>query len=107
MLDVLIRHFDCDLAFAAGGGPFGHDEVGVCFPTIGGSNAVADGVWLGGESLRKMNGLQPSHEIRKLSITLPVHVVDALRLKLKGDETITDCIKRLVTREALGVATNG
>ena len=54
-----------------------------------------------------MNGLQPSHEIRKLSITLPVHVVDALRLKLKGDETITDCIKQLVTREALGVATNG
>ena len=59
---------------------------------------------VGGESLRKMNGLQPSHEIRKLSITLPVHVVDALRLKLKGDETITDCIKRLVTREALGGA---
>ena len=54
-----------------------------------------------------MNGLQPSHEIRKLTITLPAHVVDALRLQLKGDETITYCIKRLVTREALGVATNG
>jgi len=51
-----------------------------------------------------MNGLQPSHEIRKLTIVLPVQVVDALRSQLKGDETITDCIKRLVIREALGVA---
>jgi mannitol-1-phosphate/altronate dehydrogenase len=51
-----------------------------------------------------MNGMQPSHEIRKLTIVLPVHVVDALRSQLKGDETVTDCIKRLVVREALGVA---
>ena len=50
-----------------------------------------------------MNGLQPSHQIRKLTITLPAHVVDALRSQLRGDETITDCIKRLVVREALGV----
>ena len=50
-----------------------------------------------------MNGLQPSHEIRKLTIVLPAHVVDALRSQLRGDETITDCIKRLVIREALGV----
>jgi hypothetical protein len=49
-----------------------------------------------------MNGLQPSHDIRKLTITLPAHVVDALRSQLRGDETITDCIKRLVIREALG-----
>jgi hypothetical protein len=49
-----------------------------------------------------MNGLQPSHEIRKLQIVLPVQVVNALRSKLKGDETITDCIKRLVIREAMG-----
>lgn len=51
-----------------------------------------------------MNGLQPSHQIRKLTITLPAPVVDALRSKLRGDETVTDCIKRLVMREALGVA---
>jgi hypothetical protein len=50
-----------------------------------------------------MNGLQPSHEIRKLTIVLPASVVDALRSQLRGDETITDCIKRLVVREALGV----
>ena len=50
-----------------------------------------------------MNGLQPSHEIRKLTIVPPASVVDALRSQLKGDETITDCIKRLVVREALGV----
>lgn len=49
-----------------------------------------------------MNGLQPSHEIRKLTIVLPAHVVDALRLQLRGDETITDCINRLVVREAMG-----
>ena len=49
-----------------------------------------------------MNGLQPSHGIRKLTIVLPAHVVDALRSQLRGDETITDCIKRLVVREALG-----
>ncbi len=49
-----------------------------------------------------MNGLQPSHDIRKLQIVLPAPVVDALRSKLKGGETITDCIKRLVVREALG-----
>ena len=49
-----------------------------------------------------MNGLQPSHDIRKLQIVLPAHVVDALRSKLKGDETITDFVKRLVVREALG-----
>jgi len=49
-----------------------------------------------------MNGLQPSHEIRKLTIVLPAPVVDALRSKLRGDETITDCIKRLVIREAMG-----
>jgi hypothetical protein len=49
-----------------------------------------------------MNRPQPSHEIRKLQIVLPAHVVDALRSKLKGDETVTDCIKRLVMREALG-----
>jgi hypothetical protein len=49
-----------------------------------------------------MNGLQPSHEIRKLTIVLPAQVVDALRSQLRGDETITDCIKRLVVREALG-----
>lgn len=49
-----------------------------------------------------MNGLQPSHEIRKLTIVLPAHVVDALRSQLKGDETVTDCIKRLVRQEALG-----
>jgi len=51
-----------------------------------------------------MNGLQPSHEIRKLTIVLPVHVVDALRSQLRGDESITDAIKRLVVREAMGVA---
>ena len=51
-----------------------------------------------------MNGLQPSHQIRKLTIVLPVHVVDALRSQLRGDESITDAIKRLVVREALGVA---
>jgi mannitol-1-phosphate/altronate dehydrogenase len=51
-----------------------------------------------------MNGLQPSHEIRKLTIVLPAHVVDALRSQLRGNETVTDCIKRLVVREALGVA---
>ena len=49
-----------------------------------------------------MNGLQPSHEIRKLQIVLPVQVVNALRSQLRGDETITDCIKRLVIREAMG-----
>ena len=49
-----------------------------------------------------MNGLQPSHEIRQLTTVLPVHVVDALRSQLRGDETITDCIKRLVVREAMG-----
>jgi hypothetical protein len=49
-----------------------------------------------------MNGLQPSHDIRKLTIVLPAHVVDALRSHLSGDETITDCIKRLVVREAMG-----
>ena len=49
-----------------------------------------------------MNRPQPSHEIRKLQIVLPAHVVDALRSKLKGDETVTDAIKRLVAREALG-----
>jgi hypothetical protein len=48
-----------------------------------------------------MNGLQPSHEIRKLQIVLPAYVVDALRSKLKGDETVTDAIKRLVVREAM------
>ena len=41
-------------------------------------------------------------DIRKLQIVLPAHVVNALRSKLKGDETVTDCIKRLVVREALG-----
>lgn len=46
---------------------------------------------------------QPSHEIRKLTIVLPAHVVDALRSQLGEDETVTDAIKRLVTREALGV----
>ena len=50
-----------------------------------------------------MNRPQPSHNIRKLQIVLPAHVVDALRSKLKGDETVTDAIKRLVVREALGV----
>jgi hypothetical protein len=49
-----------------------------------------------------MNRPQPSPEIRKLQIVLPAHVVDALRSKLKGDETVTDAIKRLVVREALG-----
>jgi len=49
-----------------------------------------------------MNGLQPSHKIRKLTIVLDAHVVDALRSQLRGDETITDCIKRLVVREAMG-----
>ena len=53
-----------------------------------------------------MNGLQPSHEIRKLTIVLPASVVDALRSQLRGDETITDCIKRLVVREALGVTSD-
>jgi hypothetical protein len=51
-----------------------------------------------------MNGLQPSHEIRKLTIVLPAHVVDALRSQLRGDESITDCIKRPVIREAMGGA---
>ena len=51
-----------------------------------------------------MSPLHPSHETRKLTIVLPAHVVDALRSKLTGDETVTDAIKRLVTREALGVA---
>ena len=51
-----------------------------------------------------MNGLQPSHEIRKLTIVLPAPVVDALRSQLKGDESITDCIRKLVVREALKVA---
>jgi hypothetical protein len=49
-----------------------------------------------------MNGLQPSHEIRKLQIVLPAQVVDSLRSKLRGDESVTDCIKRLVIREAMG-----
>jgi len=57
-------------------------------------------------SVVSMNGLQPSHDIRKLTIVLPAHVVDALRSRLKGDETITDCIKRLVVREALGATGN-
>lgn len=55
------------------------------------------------DCIEVMNGLQPSHDIRKLTIVLPAHVVDALRSKLRGDETITDCIKRLVVREAMGV----
>ena len=50
-----------------------------------------------------MNGLQPSHEIRKLTIVLHASVVDPLRSQLSCDETLTDCIKRLVVREALGV----
>jgi hypothetical protein len=49
-----------------------------------------------------MNGLQPSHDIRKLTIVLPAPVVDALRSKLRGDETITDFVKKLVVREAMG-----
>jgi hypothetical protein len=49
-----------------------------------------------------MNGLQPSHEIRKLTIVLDAHVVDALRSQLRGDETITDFVKKLVVREAMG-----
>ena len=49
-----------------------------------------------------MNGLQPSHEIRKLTICLPAYIIDALRPRLLGDETITECIKRLVRQEALG-----
>jgi hypothetical protein len=48
--------------------------------------------------------LHPSQQIRKLTIVLPAHVVDALRSQPKGDETITDCIKRLVVREAMGGA---
>ena len=51
-----------------------------------------------------MNRPQPSPEIRKLQIVLPAHVGDALRSKLKGDETVTDFVQKLVVREALGVA---
>ena len=50
-----------------------------------------------------MNGMQPSHDIRKLTIVLPAPVVDALRSRIRGDETITDFVKRLVIREAMGV----
>jgi len=48
-----------------------------------------------------MNGLQPSHETRKFTIVLSARVVDALRSQLRGDETITDHIKRLIVREAM------
>jgi hypothetical protein len=40
--------------------------------------------------------------MRRLTIVLPAHVVDALRSQIRGDETITDCIERLVIREAMG-----
>lgn len=77
----------------------------MCFLTIGGTKAEPKGVGWGGSrigTITTMNGLQPSHEIRRLTIVLPAPVVDALRSKLRGDETITDCIKRLVIREAMG-----
>lgn len=44
----------------------------------------------------------PSHEIRKFTIVLPAHIVEALHPKLLGDESITECIKRLVREAALG-----
>ena len=43
-----------------------------------------------------------SHETRKLTIVLPAYIVDALRPRLLGGETTTECIKRLVRQEALG-----
>ena len=49
-----------------------------------------------------MNGLHPSHETRKITVVLPAYIIDALRPRLLGDETITECIKRLVRQEALG-----
>lgn len=44
----------------------------------------------------------PSHETRKITVVLPSYIIDALRPRLLGDETITECIKRLVRQEALG-----
>lgn len=46
--------------------------------------------------------LHPSHETRKITICLPAYIIDALRPRLLGDESITECIKRLVRQEALG-----
>lgn len=45
----------------------------------------------------------PSHETRKITVVLPSYIIDALRPRLLGDETITECIKRLVRQEALGI----
>ena len=45
----------------------------------------------------------PSHETRKLTILLPAYIIDALRPRLLGDESVTECIKRLVRQEALGI----
>ena len=44
----------------------------------------------------------PSHETRKITVVLPAYIIDALRPRLLGDESITECIKRLVRQEALG-----
>lgn len=49
-----------------------------------------------------MTPLHPSHETRKLTICLPAYIVDRLRERLLGGETVTECIKRLVRLEALG-----
>ena len=46
--------------------------------------------------------LHPSHETRKITVVLPSYIIDALRPRLLGDESITECIKRLVRQEALG-----
>ena len=49
-----------------------------------------------------MTPLHPSHDTRKLTVVLPAYIVEALRPRLLGDESITECIKRLVRQEALG-----
>jgi hypothetical protein len=49
-----------------------------------------------------MTPLHPSHETRKITVVLPAYIIDALRPRLLGDESITECIKRLVRQEALG-----
>ena len=49
-----------------------------------------------------MSPVHPSHETRKITVVLPAYIIDALRPRLLGDESITECIKRLVRQEALG-----
>ena len=49
-----------------------------------------------------MSHPHPSHETRKITVVLPAYIIDALRPRLLGAESITECIKRLVRQEALG-----